>query len=63
MIVTVLDGGAAALASIASHDSSIAALQAATAALPAQVAALQQTVNGMLSHPIWNSVPKAGPKK
>lgn len=63
VVVTVLDGGVVALATIASHDASIAALQAAVAALQAQVAALQQTVAGMQSHPIWKSVPNAGPKK
>lgn len=63
VLVTVLDGGAVALATIASHDTGIAALQAAVAALQAQVAALQQAVSSMQSHPIWKSQPNAGPKK
>jgi hypothetical protein len=61
--VTVIDAIATAVTTVAAHDVSIAALQAQVAALQAQVQALQQTVATMLKHPIWNSLPNAGPKK
>lgn len=63
VLVTVVDAVMSAVNAVASHEVSIATLQAAVAALQAQVAALQQTVTSMQSHPIWKSVPNAGPKK
>lgn len=64
---TVADGAVdiltTALATVATHDATIAALQAAVAALQNRVNTLEQALQGLLDHPIWNSVPNAGGRR
>jgi hypothetical protein len=69
--ITALQSTIATLqATIAALESSLTAqgtriegAESRAAALEAQVLTLQNALQGLLDHPIWNSVPNAGPKR